>query len=583
MSKLLSKKDSSNKSISIYSDPCQNEAELEKIFQNNPKESTIHKKQIKAEIEINQNKLNSKEYLNSKASLSLDFNSNEEKTRKSKKNEFINNTEIKNLENFQEANHVDLSSIKSRTNSNHINFVDENDLNKMFEVKINPKGKENFQQNNSIKKKAIDAKRHTSLCTHNTISNNNYDISYNVEMKNNSSSNKNEDKKEEEKRINKVKFEGIQKDEIDLDYFNSKLINVQIDSKNIKNPKNKYIKTLYELQDILVDESSAVSALRIDDKGQYLAIGCKSGIINIYNIINYNYDKFKLYYNKNNLKEYLYFIEEKPFKSLNEHSDEIVDIFWLPSSSKFLLSSSLYLVILWNIFPKNNDSIIKKYRHNGAISSLCINQVLKYMFATGCGDKYVRIFGINKMLLKNNGCENIPHKKNEVKLFNIKDEIHCINFLQEGNKIAVGTNKGRVLIYLIYPKINFLYRFDCKNTFGKPITNMNFFSLSSCIISSLDSRIRFVNIQNGKIIHKYKGHINEKNRIISNIDLCNDVIIAGSEDGNCYFYNIYNKENDKVKNYSYEFFMPFPGDNLLNLVHIISEKCYVDYFQKILK
>ena len=162
------------------------------------------------------------------------------------------------------------------------------------------------------------------------------------------------------------------------------------------------------------------------------------------------------------------------------------------------------------------------------------------------------------------------------------EDITTFSFFKDGNRAVVGTNKGRVYVYTVFPKINFEYKFDCKNTFGKPIININFYSNNLCAVSSLDSRIRFVNAQDGKIIQKYKGHKIEKNKIKVSVDTSNDIIITGDETGHCYLWNIYNKEDGEIKNYNFEYFKTGSSSDIINVTQIVTEKCYADYFKKIL-
>jgi WD40 repeat protein len=386
--------------------------------------------------------------------------------------------------------------------------------------------------------------------------------------------------------INKIKFNDIIIDKIDIAYFNSKYKTIPINYKNINNYKSKQIKKLYELQDFIAEDSSP-TVIKIDEEGEYLSIGFKNGVIKIYEILNYNYHKYKMFYNKNNIKEYLNFIEETPFKSLTAHQNEIIDLFWLFSSNNYFLSSSLNLIILWDFKSNTNNHIIKKYYYSDSILCLSINPIIQNMFATGCTDKKIRLWSINKSLLKYNNSNIINIQDNcenkEVNDFSIKNEIISISFLQEGDKIAIGTNNSKILIYSIFPKINFEYKINCKKMLGKPITNIIFFSKASCIISSLDSSIRFIKIKEKKIIHKYKGHKNEKKDIKIGVDHCNDAIISGSENGFCYLWNIFSKENNNIKNNSYEYFKPFSSNDAINVALIANEKCYVKYFQKILK
>ena len=631
MTQILSNEDFQSKSI--YSDVCQNEAELEQIYKNSKilKNEQTNKhdiSQYNKKLDNSHMKLYSKDSLNEKYELEVIDIKNEKCSlseykscceEKVKENDSINNNlnidkEIKILD-IENIKHFDLSTINSNSNSNN-NFLEENtdfELNKIFEITFDVKSKKNemselikFKKNDkntNIKNfknsfslyeqyKFEDLNSNNSLNKKDKVDNPLSNRTYNSYYTNNKylfESNKitnnninNNIKSVEDFVINKINFKGISKDEIGKDYFNTKFKTITIKSKNINNPKNKNIQLLYELQDFIADDSS-ITVIKIDDEGKYLSMGFKSGLIKIYEIINYSYEKYKLFYDKNNLKEYLNFINETPFKKLTIHPNEIIDLFWLLSSNNFFLSSSLNLVVLWDFNSKNNNYIIKKFKHSETISCLSINPIIQNMFATGCTDKCIRLWSINKYLLKIDKSIKDYNTKDEVKELYVKDEIISINFLQEGDKIVIGTSKGKIMIYSIFPIFHYEYKFYCKDRFGKPITYINFFSNSSCIISSLDSRIRFMNIKDCKIIHKYKGHKNEKKNIKIGLDLCNDVIISGSENGYCYLWNVFNKENDNIKNYSYEYFRPFSSNDVINVAQIITEKCYVNYYQKILK
>ena len=531
-----------------------------------------------------------------------------------------------NMKNF------DISSINS--NSNNKNFMEENtdiELNKIFGISNsdknsqlsnvnnkkqkprNSKDLKNFKNNslynylqednsiqhlNNLKNLNNTENKFHSLNNNfyffNSMNNTNNNIK-NLSSLQKTNKNKNKSKNKKEKKINKkenivitsqinnIKFEGFEKDELDKDYFDNKFTKLLVKSKNIKNEKNLNIKTLYELQNFEA-ENSAITSLKINSDGNFLALGFKSGKIKVYEIINYLYQKFRSNYCIKNLNEYLNFINETPYKILSGHPNEILDLYWLISynTNKFLLSSSLELVILWNL-SKRNDFITRKFYHRQIITCLSLNNTYNNIFGTGCKDNIIRLWSISKTLLglpkqqqdKNNNI-NTP------KQFYIKEDITIFNFFNDGNKVAVGTMKGSVLIYLIFPDIKFENKFECKNTFGKPIIDINFYNNLLCVISSMDSRIRLVNIKDGEIKQKYKGHQNEKNIIKTGLDLCNDIIIVGGENGYCYLYNIFNKENDSIKNYNYQYFKISSSNDVINLAQIVEEKHYVNYYKKIL-
>ena len=619
MSQYSPSKDIQSKSKSEYSDACQNEAELNQIL-HRPQRQKMRVKNRSKNNDNNDNsfmKVNSKDKINvkyleelndKKIHSSSEYRSfHEEKT--SNKNEANANELDKNLNIDENMKQFEISSINSNSNKNFMEENTDTELNKIFGITNSDKNSQKARRSKEIKNNSLynNLKEENSFHNYKTmnitsdikfnkLNNPNvlnsllYNNNYNQNLKNNltTTQNQNQNKvnplnnqKIIKPIIDTIKFEGFEKDDLDKNYFDNKLTNIITKSQNIKLDKNKHIKTLYELQNFEAD-NSAITSININEEGNFIGIGFKSGKIKIYEIMNYLYQKYKSNYCIKNLHEYLNFINETPYKTLSGHPNEILDLIWLQSNNKnkFLLSASLDLVILWNINRPNNF-IKRKYFHRQTISCIALNQVHKNIFGTGCTDNIIRLWPISRTLLglpkleKNNG-ENVS------KQFYVQEDITTFNFFKDGNKAAVGTVKGKIFVFLIFPKINFEYKFECKNTFGKPIININFYSNNLCAISSLDSRIRLVNIEDGKIIHKYKGHKIEQNKIKMNIDSCNDIIITGSENGYCYLYNIFNKENDKIKNYNFEYFKIASSNDVINVVQTVSEKCYVNYFKKIL-
>ena len=51
-------------------------------------------------------------------------------------------------------------------------------------------------------------------------------------------------------------------------------------------------------------------------------------------------------------------------------------------------------------------------------------------------------------------------------------------------------------------------------------------------------------MNDGKNISKYRGYENEKSMIRASVDLSNDIIISGSENGCCYVWHIINEEGN---------------------------------------
>ena len=429
-------------------------------------------------------------------------------------------------------------------------------------------------------------------------------------------------------KLSEIDLNNIKYDEIDLSYLKSKLRVLPVKVHKIPNVKNRYIKTLLEIQNFFI-EDSAIWVMKISHNFEYLATGSKNGAIKIFTLLGYNSEEIEFIYNKKNFINYLKLISEKPILELNKHTNDIIDLSWSPFNYNLLLSASLdHYVILWSIYNKEVN-IVKKFDHNDIITSISFSPTNPNIFISGCFDRFIRIFTINDSIIYNNSednniekesnnftiqkknnflndsistinvnkntknksiksLNNLENIKNEMpNYFNINEIITAVAFFPDGNKIAIGTHNAKVLVYTIFPKISYSYNFVCRNRLGKfstgkKITSIDFTDKTKALITTSDSRIRYVYMIDGRILGKYKGHSNSNSMIRSGLDLCYDVIISGSENNFCYIWSLFNKENKNVKNYRYEYFKPFSRENIYCSI-IVPEFCYANYIKKIYK
>lgn len=425
-------------------------------------------------------------------------------------------------------------------------------------------------------------------------------------------------------KISEIEFNGINKDEIDLNFLKQKLRTIPVKSYK-KTSKEKYIKNLVEVQNFFV-EKSPVWVMKMSKNYEYLATGGKNGSIKIFSFFNYNSDDFDFIYTKKNILNYFKFISEKPILNLNQHKKDIIDLSWSPYNFELLLSASVdNYVILWDISKTNGDNIIKKFNHNDIVTSVNFSPFEPNIFVTGCFDKFIRFFKIDDSVInkdeninntklnesKSTINVNFNHFNNNVKnkisfdatniidendidnkfdmpyYFNIKEIITTVEFFPDGGKLAIGTHNGKIIVYNINNDIHYDYSFNCRNKLGKfssgkKVTNINFIDKYRALITTSDSRIRLMNMNNGKIIHKYKGHQNLNSMIRSSTDLCNDILICGSEDNFCYIWDLFNTNEKEIKNYKYEYFKPFAKENIY-CSFIVPEICYTNYIKKIYK
>ncbi len=432
---------------------------------------------------------------------------------------------------------------------------------------------------------------------------------------------------EEQLPINNIKFNRIKIDELQTIHLKKTLRIIDIESKR-KNQNKNFFKTLIELQNFYIDNSS-IWVIKLSPNGKYLACGCKSGKIKIYEVIDYTYSKFRTVYEPTNIIEYLNFISETPYKTLVKHKSDVIDLSWSPFFPNLILSASLdHFVYLWDISQEKN-CLIKEYEHSDIVTSVCFNPFFKNLFMSGCLEHFVHIwkfdiyeglninlesnFGIytsqfhssynksEKKSLKNdkeinntfgdgdktNANLEAQNKEDNVDYFNIPQKITSVAFFPDGSKIAIGGEKGKIFVYNTLPKISYSHNFFvAKKKFGifhggKKVTNIQFLDNTYAIVTTADSVIRYVHMKKGLIIKQYRGYTNEYSMTRAYADLVDDVIIVGGEDGNCYAWKIYEKIKEE-KNKEYEKYKPFAKEEVECSI-IAHERCYINYMQKILK
>ena len=392
--------------------------------------------------------------------------------------------------------------------------------------------------------------------------------------------------------INTIKFENIAEDILTVDDLKMKynLRDIPVKRKEGFLYKNKYIYSLIELQ-IFNFGDCPIWVMKISHHGKYLAAGNKAGKIRIYELMGYDYDNYETSYNNKTIMNYLYLVNEKPIKELS-HKKDITDLCWSPFKYNLLLSSSVDNdVILWDV-SKNKNCLIQKYKHDDYVTCVQFSPTDENIFITGCFDKYIRIYKINddnKVNKKNKNMKDISRTiTDSFGFFNIADKITSLSFYPDGSQIAIGTINGKIHVYdLLSNKGRYNHNFNCrnrvgKNSLGKKVTSINFINKKNAIISTCDSCVRLVSMDEGKNLSKYKGYVNENGMIRTDIDLSNDIIIAGSEDGYCYSWKMLAEDTVYLKNYNYECFKPFERD-VVECCIIVNEECFTNYMKKVLR
>ncbi|MCQ2819536.1 MAG: hypothetical protein MJ252_19915 [archaeon] len=404
-------------------------------------------------------------------------------------------------------------------------------------------------------------------------SNSNSESNSNSNSESNSESKSSEKNSESESCVMKkqIKF-NFDRNIINMEFFNTNLRVIPIKNKGFNaTSAGRHFKTLIELQNFEV-EQSPIWSIKISPDAKYLATAGASGEIKIFSLLNFDYDEFQDEYSTENILNYLKFIKEEPTFVMTEHKADVLEIEFSPYFPNIFASASLdCTVILWDLNSPEKNFILKKWEHNDLVTSLAFSPTDPDLFVSGCLDKYVRLFSI---------------KKGDFEYFNIKEKITSISFLPSGKTLAIGCHNGKVIVYNILPRMNYYCSFTVKNKIGKnfrgkKVTFIEFINKNNAIITTADSIIRQISFPEGKLISKFKGHVNEQFMLKATCEHLNDLIISGSENGNCYIWGMKNEENrDKKKGNAYEYFRPFEKDFAICSI-FLNEVCYNKFIAKI--
>ena len=358
-----------------------------------------------------------------------------------------------------------------------------------------------------------------------------------------------------------------------------------------------HLDNLIQLQSFQAD-SDSIWICKFSYNGRYLATGGKSSVLKIWEVL--TTEESIEQYENHTINKYCNFIFDNAIRIYTEHSSDIIDIAWSNHNENLLVSVSLdHSAILWDI---NQKSSVKVFHHNAIVTcidflpfeaqSFLIEQPLnnnnnqnqiRDLFVTGCFDKIIRVWEIPiKNRIKTN---DITEDEGEPNLYiNVTEYITAIAFFPDGDYLALGSSDGKISVYDCHKQLRYSYSFTCRNQSGKyssgrKITKIFFKNRTQCIITTNDSRIRLVNVIDGTIIKKFKGHLNEEGMIKADYEEIYGMIMCPSEDNYIYFWNC--DVGNSLKNYCYEYIYPYNSKNEGNITcSIFVNDTWLDEYNK---
>ena len=411
-------------------------------------------------------------------------------------------------------------------------------------------------------------------------------------------------------------------------------------SQGFSQKKINFQNELIELQKFKAD-SEQIWVASLDKDHNYLATGGKSGVLKIWKMNtliddNNKYNNPFLFSNNerefktnSEIKNYLNFIDETVYKIYCEHSSDIIDISWSKKYSNLLVSVSLdEKAVLYDI---NQNSPLKIFLHKSSITSVSFypDKILLLNIFINEKNRLTCFLDENKKKLN----ISAPQKDDDyfiTSCFNLKvyiwniynnnEPFYCIHvnenitkslFFPDGSHLCLGSFRGNIFIYEVIENFRYSYSFHVRNKKGKgsmdrKITDMQFLTKNEILVTTNDNRIRILNVYDGSVIQKFRGHKNTEGMLRCSYCENYDMIISPSEDKYIYLWNIkQNKKEKKVekadkksnqKIHNYEYFKPIyserkeyctqclfvEGQNLVNYNHKLYNNELLIYIKNVI-
>ncbi|KAM0884238.1 hypothetical protein ACQ4PT_031101 [Festuca glaucescens] len=221
--------------------------------------------------------------------------------------------------------------------------------------------------------------------------------------------------------------------------------------------------------------------------------------------------------------EHVFGLSEKPVKTFEGHSEDVLDLCW--SKSQYLLSSSMDKTVkLWHM---SSLSCLKTFSHCDYVTCIQFNPVDDRYFISGSLDEKVRIWSIPKREI--------------VDWHDLHEMVTAACYTPDGQSALVGSHKGSCHIYdtsdsKLLQKKQIDLQTKKKKSSQKKITGFQFFpgSSSKVLITSADSRVRVVD--GSELVHKFKGFRNTNSQISACLGAKGRYVISASEDSHVYMW-----------------------------------------------
>ena len=226
-----------------------------------------------------------------------------------------------------------------------------------------------------------------------------------------------------------------------------------------------------------------------------------------------------------------------PYRIYLGHKADVVDIAW--SKANFLLSASIDKTVrLWHI---SRAKCLCLFQHSDFVTAVAFHPIEDRYFLSASFDKKLRVW-------------NIPEHR-VVEWTQTSTIITSCTFSPNGQLTVAGLYNGQCVFYAT-DGLKYYTQVECRNRHGKykkgkKVTGLQFTSDGKqLLVTTNDSRIRLYDMDDYRVVAKYKGTINDELQIRAYFDDTARYIICGSENECVYIWNTQNAQG-KIDSYEY--------------------------------
>ena len=200
------------------------------------------------------------------------------------------------------------------------------------------------------------------------------------------------------------------------------------------------------------------------------------------------------------------------------HGYEVLDLAVTGDNARFASVGGDRQVFLWDV--TRGQTLRRWAGHTARVNCVAFGGADDSVVVSGSFDASVRLWD----------CKSQSTRPIQV-LEEARDSVSSVNVRE--HEIVTGCVDGRVRIYDL--RMGMLYT----DMLGSSVTSVfQTRDSNAVLVSTLDSTLRLMDKGNGQLLQSYRGHTNQDYRIRSTLGLNDAVVIAGSEDGYVYAWDL---------------------------------------------